>query len=61
MSEEIYRIRNKITNRWWEGPAKSAREACDKAGWTLSFCEIKIGTSSKCGAWKKYREEKGNA
>ncbi len=58
-TNNIYRIRNIKTNKWWEGQAASARDACALAGWNFTDCEIKYKTKSVNGysGWTKWREE----
>ena len=51
-----YRIMNRITKEWWEGEANSAHEACQKAGWMIGDCWVRVKTS-KAG-WGKPRKEK---
>ncbi|MCE5212131.1 MAG: hypothetical protein LLG40_11300 [Deltaproteobacteria bacterium] len=53
----VYRIRNITSNDWWEGKAKSAREACAAAGWAFDDCEIKVKSDSLGGGWCKCREK----
>lgn len=50
---KLYRIRNKSTNEFWEGEAKTASEAVLKAGWPVAVCEIKEKTYNGAGGWKK--------
>jgi hypothetical protein len=38
---KTYRIQNRITQRWWQGQAPSAQEACDRAGWPIGSCYIR--------------------
>jgi hypothetical protein len=51
-----YRIRNKSTNKWWDGMAENANDAMDKAGWPAADCEIKERTYGGGGGWKKVKE-----
>jgi len=39
-----YRIMNNVTEEWWEGEASSAQEACQKAGWLLVHCWVRVKT-----------------
>ena len=55
---KTYRIMNRITKQWWEGEAQSAQEACQKAGWMIGDCWVRIRTPGQ--GWGKIREEKGN-
>jgi len=53
-----YRIMNRITKEWWEGAASSAQEACQKAGWVIGNCWVRVGTPG--AGWGKPGEENGN-
>ena len=35
---------NRITKEWWNGVAESAQEACEKAGWRVGDCWIRVRT-----------------
>lgn len=52
-----YRIRNKETNKFWEGNALSVVSALKVAGWTAEKCELKV--LNKNHAWCKCRELEG--
>lgn len=39
---KVYRIMNRITKKWWEGKANSAQEACEKAGWPIGDCWVRV-------------------
>ena len=54
-----YRIMNRITKEWWEGEASSAQEACQKAGWMIGDCWVRVRTSHRGSqpGWGKIREE----
>ena len=55
---KIYRIQNRITNEWWEGEAESACEACQKAGWLIADCWVRIKTYGKyTHGWSNPKEE----
>lgn len=43
----VYRIMNQITKEWWEGEADSARGACEKAGWLIGECRVRVKHISK--------------
>ncbi|MFA5323755.1 MAG: hypothetical protein WC373_13875 [Smithella sp.] len=55
----LYRIRNKKTNVWWEGEAVSAAAALELAGWKQEDCEIKVRSHTYSGGWKKCHEFEG--
>ena len=55
---KTYRIMNRITKQWWEGEAQSAQEACQKAGWMIGDCWVRIRTPGQGG--EKSKETKGN-
>jgi len=50
---KTYRIMNQITKKWWEGEATSAQEACEKAGWLIGACFVRVRTE-KMG-WGKIK------
>jgi len=39
-----YRIMNRVTGEWWNGEAPSYRLACEKAGWPVADCWIRVHT-----------------
>jgi hypothetical protein len=52
-----YRIMNRITKEWWEGEAMSAQEACQKAGWMIGDCWVRIKTYGKYShGWSNAKE-----
>lgn len=51
-----YRIMNRITKKWWEGEADSAQEACEKAGWLIGDCWVRVSPSGRGGDWSKPKE-----
>ena len=53
-----YRIQNRIINKWWEGDAESAQEACEKAGWPIGDCWVREHSLRGSGGWKKLDEIK---
>lgn len=64
---KIYRIRDILTNEWWEGEAKTPEDACEaargnsfgssKAKWNPGECDIKEKTTNGAGGWKKVKAE----
>ena len=45
----VYRIMNRVTNKWWQGEAESAHEACVTAGWPMEECWVREQKSR--GGW----------
>ena len=43
-AEETYRIQHRSTNKFWDGTAVSPEEACQKAGWPLDECWVRVET-----------------
>ena len=42
-----YRLFHRPTYNWWEGRAPSAQEACDKAGWPIGDCWVRMKTPTR--------------
>ena len=61
----VYRIMNRITKEWWEGEANSYQEACEKAGWRVGNCWVRVKYVSKNPyggmsiGWRKPKEKEG--
>jgi len=54
MEKKVYRIMNRITQEWWEGEAPSAQEACEKAGWMIGDCYVRVKSEgTHAHGWKK--------
>lgn len=51
-----YRIFNRRTQEWWEGEAMSVTDACEKAGWMLWDCWVRLYTAR--GGWKNITRQK---
>lgn len=61
---QIFRIRDKGTNEYWEGPANTVEEALalawkdaknENSMFDIKNVEIKIKTNNGAGGWKKYK------
>lgn len=56
----VYRIMNRVTKKFWEGEANSAQEACEKAGWMIGNCWVRVNTSpTGWGKPEEFKKEKG--
>ena len=44
---KVYRVQLRGKNpQWWEGAAASAEDACQKAGWKIEDCWVRVRTDS---------------